>query len=296
MHSFNNNKTLFILNPRAGNNRLSVLIKRFDNYRNEFDYTTISKIEDFRSFIKSHINKYEIFIAVGGDGTVNSLASVLIGTGKILGVLPIGSGNGFAREMGFTNNIRTLLKDIKKGGSFLVDVLTINDVPCINVAGVGIDSFVAHEFHGLNKRGAFNYGIAILKTMKRIKPFTASINYGSTLIEDRFYMISVANTRQFGNNAFLAPGANPCDGKYNLVLLKPFPMVLLPVFVIKLLNGSLKESKYIKYLDSDKQLVIRTAEKKYHIDGEPVVFDNGIKINIRKNVLAVLKSSHKRTK
>ena len=72
----------------------------------------------------------------GGDGTVNSLASELIDSGKILGVLPLGSGNGFAREMGFKKNIRSLAKDIRRKESFEIDVLFINDTPSINVSGI----------------------------------------------------------------------------------------------------------------------------------------------------------------
>ena len=292
MHSFNNNKTIFILNPNAGLEGISRFVKQLEKFRNEFDYCTFSNIEDFRSFIKSRKNDYDTFIAVGGDGTVNSLASELINTGKILGVLPIGSGNGFAREMGFKRRIRSLIEDIRRKESFEIDVLFINNTPGINVSGTGIDSFVAHEFQNFHYRGMFNYGVAAMKTVGVIKPFKVSINLENNKIEDRFFMVSVANTRQFGNNAFLAPMALPDDGRFNLVLLKPFPKILTLWFVFKLMTGTLKESKYLRYIESENQITIRSEESRFHIDGEPVILEDAVSVNIRKNALRVLKSSY----
>jgi diacylglycerol kinase (ATP) len=290
MHSFNNNKTIFILNPNAGIEGISRFVRQLEKYKSEFDYCTFSDIEEFRSFMKSGKNDYDTFIAAGGDGTVNSLATELIDSGKILGVLPVGSGNGFAKEMGFKKSIRALVRDIRKNESFEIDVLFINDMPSINVSGIGIDSLVAHDFHKLGHRGFWNYGVSALKTVFDIKPFRVSISLDNLKIEDCFFMVSVANTRQFGNNAFLAPMALPDDGKFNLVLLKPCPKILLPGFVFKMLAGTLKESKYVKYFESGNQVFIRSEESRVHIDGEPVIIKEAFSVSLRKNALRILKS------
>jgi YegS/Rv2252/BmrU family lipid kinase len=294
MHYFDNNKTLFLLNPKAGTKRLSNLLRQLENFRNEFDYITISDIEDFSGFIKSKLDGYDIFIAVGGDGTVNSLASHLINTDKILGVLPFGSGNGFARELGFKRNIKALAEDIRKKEYIGIDVLRINNSTCVNVAGVGIDSFVAHSFNTRKRRGLWNYGISTLKTLRKLKPFTASVSINDRLIKDQFYMVSIANTRQFGNDAFLAPEARPDDGKFNVVLLKPFPKYLLPFFLVRLLNGTLKESEYIKYFESENPGIIYTKETRFHIDGEPFNLTGEIKVEILKNSLRILKTRYRK--
>jgi diacylglycerol kinase (ATP) len=292
MQSFNNNKTLFILNPNAGIAGISLLAKRLKKFRNEVDYCSFSNIEEFRNFIKSNKNDYDTFIAVGGDGTVNSLASALIDTGKTLGVFPMGSGNGFAREMGFKKNVKKLIADIRKKESFEIDVLFINDTPSINVSGIGIDSLVAHEFDNLQLRGLWSYGVSALKVVRKIKPFSVSISFENTIIEDCFFMVSVANTRQFGSNALLAPMALPDDGKYNLVLLKQCPKILLPWLVFKMMTGTVNESKYVKYIESDDKITILSEEFRVHIDGEPVIIKDPFTVNIRKNALRVLKSSY----
>jgi diacylglycerol kinase (ATP) len=290
-HCFNNNKTIFILNPKAGIAGISRFVRLLEKYRNEFDYCTFTNIEAFRSFIKSGKEKYDTFIAAGGDGTVNSLAAELIGSGKILGVLPIGSGNGFAREMGFRKKLRSLIKDIRAKESFEIDVLFINDKPSINVSGIGLDSLVAHEFHNFCHRGIWNYGVSAFRVVSRIKPFDVSISLDKDKIKDRFFMVSVANTRQFGNNAFVAPMASPYDGKYNLVLVRPFPKILTPLIVVRLLTKTLRGSRYVRYIESDKPVLIQSDEKRIHIDGEPVILEETISVSMRKNALRVLKSS-----
>jgi diacylglycerol kinase (ATP) len=291
MHSFNNNKTIFILNPNAGISGIRPYVRRLQKFCDEFDFCDFSNKEEFRSFIKTHRNDYDVFIAVGGDGTVNSLASELINSGKIMGVLPIGSGNGFANEMGFRKNFRSLMEDIRRKKSFEIDVLFINEIPSINVAGIGLDSLVAHEFSNLRQRGIWNYGVSALKTVGEIKPFKAIVTIGEDRIEDYFFMISFANTRQFGNNAFLAPMAYPDDGKFNIVLIKPFPKILSPGLVLKMMSGTLKDSKYIKYIESENPVLIQSTESRVHIDGEPVIIADTISVSIRRNALRVLKSS-----
>jgi diacylglycerol kinase (ATP) len=291
MQSFNNNKTIFIINPKAGIAGISFFKKQLEKFRNEFDYAVFPNIEEFRNFIREHKSDYEIFIAVGGDGTANSLAAELIDTDKILGVLPVGSGNGFAREMGFRKNIGALVKDIRKKETFKIDVLYLNGSPCINVSGIGIDSLVAHEFHKIGHRGLFNYGVSALRVVGKIKPFKVSITANGNKTEDAYFMVSVANTRQFGNNALLAPMALPDDGKFNLVLLKRYPKILLPLLVLQMLTGTLKESKYLKYIESEDQVVIHSEETRVHIDGEPLVFENTITVSLKKNALRVLKST-----
>jgi diacylglycerol kinase family enzyme len=294
MQSFNNNRTIVIINPKAGPKRLDFVTSNLKRYKSELDYTTISDIDEFRRFIKDNFGNYDLFVVAGGDGTVNSLASELSGTGKMIGVLPAGSGNGFAREMGFKKNLRWLIQNIRKNESFSSDALYLNDRICINVAGVGIDSFVAHGFHHLPRRGLWNYILMALRTAAMIRPFRVIIRHGNHTAEENVYMVSVANTRQFGNNALIAPGAIPNDGKFNLAVVKPFRWYLFPYFAYKMLSGSLKESKYLSYIVTDKPVEITTAENRYHIDGEPVFLNGKITVTIRKNALQVLKTDRNR--
>ena len=294
MQFFNNNRTILIINPNAGMSRLAFLRRNLCKYKNELDYTTFEDINEFRAFMKKNIENYDIFIAVGGDGTVNSLVSELRGTVKILGVLPIGSGNGFAREMGFRKDIESLVETIRKKDFIYIDVLNVNNLACINVAGIGLDSFVAHDFHGLERRGFWNYARTSIKVAACLKPFRVKIKISGKEIEESVFMLSIANTRQFGNNALIVPQAKPNDGIFNIALAKPFPGILFPFFALRMMTGTLRESKYLKYLSSEEPIMVSSDEKRYHVDGEPLIINDPVTVSISRRSLRVLKTPRTR--
>ncbi len=197
----------------------------------------------------------------------------LIGKEKLLGVLPIGSGNGFAKELGFKTNIRSLLQDIELRKSLNIDVLEINGFLCLNVAGVGLDSFVAHSFNKLKTRGFWSYVGVTIVNFFRLRPFTVSIAVaGKEVFSGKLFDLVIANTRQFGNNAFIAPEAVPNDGKMDIVLIEPFPKLISPVFIYRLFAKTMNRSKYVRYIRTDDEVTIETSENRFHIDGEPVTY------------------------
>jgi YegS/Rv2252/BmrU family lipid kinase len=289
----NNNKPLFVLNPTSGVPPINFIVsKELELRKNELCFCKTLNKEDTGSLIKQNFNKHEVFIAAGGDGTVHTVASELVGTDKIFGVLPLGSGNGFAKEFGFKMNIRSLLADIKKANSMDIDVIEINDNLCLNVAGIGLDSFVAHSFNNLKLRGFLPYVWLTLKTFLQLRPFHVSIKCdGEEIVSEKLFVLTVANTRQFGNNAFIAPEAKPNDGIIDIVLIKPFPKILGSLFIIRLFTKRINKSKYVTHIKTDKEIVIETDETRFHIDGEPVDISGKVVIRIKREVLKVLRTS-----
>ncbi len=294
MESTGVKRSVFILNPHAGITPVKQIISRkLQQRKYELSCFRSLSIDESGSLIKKSFDRYDVFVAAGGDGTVRSVASQLVGSDKILGVLPIGSGNGFARELGFKPNIRSLLKDIKKEESHNIDVIMLNDQICLNVAGVGLDSFVAHSFNKLKTRGFWTYVWAILINFFKFRPVHLEIQIpGEENISEDLFLMTIANTRQFGNNAYIAPDASPNDGIIDIVLVKPFPKIMLPVFAWRLLRGTLKNSKYIRYIKTEKPFAIVTGETRFHIDGDPVELSGKITVTIKHNILKVLKTKH----
>ncbi len=285
-------RSLFILNPHAGVMPVKLILSK-DLLRRKNDlscYRSLS-IDESGTYIRQAFNEYDFFVAAGGDGTVRSVAKQLVGTGKILGVLPMGSGNGFAREFGFRPVISSLLSDIKKAGCIPSDVIEFNDHMCLNVAGVGLDSFVAHSFEKSRTRGFWLYTWMTLRNFARLKPFRVVIQTGSgELVDEEVFDLTIANTRQFGYNAFIAPEAKPNDGIIDIVILKPFPKSIAPLIIWRLFRGTLNKSKYVRYLRSEESFTIRTDEKRFHIDGDPFTMEGEVNVRIRRNALSVLRT------
>jgi diacylglycerol kinase (ATP) len=292
------NKALFILNPDAGMQPVNFILSK-ELQRRKKDLTCLKSlnIDETGVLIQENLDNHDIFIAAGGDGTVHTVATKLVGGKKILGVLPLGSGNGFAKEFGFKLNLRSLLSDIKKGDTVDIDVIEVNDKLCLNVAGIGLDSFVAHSFSTLKLRGFIPYIWLTLKTFLRLRPFHVNIKCGDEeILSDKLFVLTIANTRQFGNYAFIAPEARPNDGIINLVLIKPFPKILGPLFIIRLFTKRINKSKYVIHITTDKEIVIETDETRFHIDGEPLKISGKVVVKIRREVLRVLKTSRNKTK
>jgi diacylglycerol kinase (ATP) len=289
----NSGKALFILNPTAGVLPVNFFVsKDLDRRKNDLCICKSKTKADTESCIRQNFDKHNVYIAAGGDGTVHTVASELVGTEKILGVLPLGSGNGFAKEFGFNLNLRSLLSSIRKAESMDIDVIEINDKLCLNVAGIGLDSFVAHSFNDLKLRGFIPYVWLTLKTFLQLRPFHVKISIdGKEIVSEELFVLTIANTRQFGNNAFIAPDAIPNDGKIDLVLIRPFPKIFGPVFVIRLFTKSINKSKHVLHIRTDKEIIIQTDENRFHVDGEPYCISGEVVIRIKKEVLKVLKTS-----
>jgi YegS/Rv2252/BmrU family lipid kinase len=292
------NKALFILNPYAGVPPVKFIIsKELKRLKDELSLFKSLSIDESGSLIRQNFDQYDVFIAAGGDGTVHTVACQLVGSSKLLGVLPIGSGNGFAKELGFKPIIRSLLRDIEKNESFSVDVIYINNELCLNVAGVGLDSFVAHSFDKLKTRGFWSYvGVTMVNYFK-LRPFHVDIKIpGEITISEDLFVLTAANTRQFGNNAFIAPDAVPNDGMLDIIMIKPFPKILFPLFIYRLFAKRLNRSKYFSHLKTDKEVTINTDETRFHIDGEPVTLSGDVTIRIKKDALKVLKTRYNKFK
>jgi len=292
------NKALFILNPDAGMQPVNFILSK-ELQRRKKDLTCLKSlnIDETGVLIQENLDNHDIFIAAGGDGTVHTVATKLVGGEKILGVLPLGSGNGFAKEFGFKLNLRSLLSDIKRADTVDIDVIEVNDKLCLNVAGIGLDSFVAHSFSTLKLRGFVPYVWLTLKTFLRLRPFHVNIKCdGEEILSDKLFVLTIANTRQFGNYAFIAPEARPNDGIINLVLIKPFPKILGPLFIIRLFTKRINKSKYVIHITTDKEIVIETDETRFHIDGEPIKISGKVVVRIKREVLKVLKTRRNKTR
>ncbi|MFK7900012.1 MAG: diacylglycerol kinase family protein, partial [Cyclobacteriaceae bacterium] len=232
-------------------------------------YFVSNSIEDFDHFFESKGDKYKAIVICGGDGTLNSsLKHIAKNKALTLAVLPNGSGDGFASELGFKKDIRKLINQLTTYKKEAVDLIQVNDDFSCNMTGIGFDSYVATEFAKRSKRGLSAYIYCTLRCLLNYKPITAKITTKETTFEGEYFMINIANTRQFGNNALIAPEAKYNNGFIELVLVKKLPFYSIPSFVFNVFKGNLQNSEYVQF-HKVKELQIETTSKTYHVDGEP---------------------------
>ncbi len=274
-------QTLFILNLSSGRKKssplLHELVKRRINY-----YVSNSAIE-FEGFINQETQKYKTLVICGGDGTINSIINQTHHLNVTYAIYPGGSGNGLSRELGFKQDLDHLITSIEKGITQEVDLIKINEQYCINMSGIGFDAFVAYQFDKSKKRGLKTYIKETANALRKYEPIEVNALVDNKEIKGKYFMVNIANTRQFGNNAYIAPKAQFNDGLLELALIQKIPITNLPSFLYKLFTAKLKDSKYIEYLKA-KKVSIETNAAFYHIDGEAYEYTNTLNIKIDKKV------------
>lgn len=270
---------VFIFNPNSGRRKSTDLIEDLLSVNPDADYFISHTLQKFDEFFKTEIFKYKVVVICGGDGTINTTLKYLIGKDIALAVLPNGSGNGFARELGFKNDLEFLMDQILLGNTDYVDLMQVNDDLSCNVTGLGMDSYLTAKFDKSRQRGLIGYIYNSILSLFTYKPIEAELTFDNATIAGNYFMICVANTRQFGSGAYIAPDANYNDGLLEIALVRPMPIYRMPFLIYQLFKGSLKNSKYVEYLQA-KSVQIKSNSTSYHVDGEPKQMHGPLNINI----------------
>lgn len=230
----------------------------------------------------------EIVVAVGGDGTINEVGSALESTPCVMGIIPCGSGNGLARSLKISLNNIEAVKSLNKLDSILIDTACLDKWKFFNIGGIGFDAHISYKFSNLVKRGFKGYVKTTLHEVFSYKPQFYRIKIDGKLIETTAFMISVANSSQFGNNAHISPTASLMDGLLDVCIVKPFPLYHFPVMGYRLFSKTSDKSRYIEIIKG-KEIRIETDKPRViHIDGEPKEVTGSISIAIKPLSLKIL--------
>lgn len=280
-------KVAFIINPFSAKKNYQPFLNELKAKVNNPLYYVSESIPGTDEFIQSHFGKVDIFVAIGGDGTISTVARNLINTEKILAIFPAGSGNGFSNETQFSKNLDELLEKIKAKNSRKIDTFTVNDRLSINVSGTGFDGKVVKEFEKTS-RGFKNYIKVSLKTFFNYKPIKVKFfDEEYQQYNGRYLMMNIANTRQFGNNAFIAPKASKSDGLVDMVLVKKFPLTYSALFAFRMFTKRLKDDEYVTYLPVS-EISFKVNTKNWHLDGEFNKIKSPIHVKVQPSSLNIL--------
>ncbi len=211
----------------------------------------------------------DMVVAAGGDGTINEVARGLIGTSTALGVIPAGSGNGFARNMGIPLDHRTAIAALREPVFRQIDAGKINDYYFFNVAGLGLDAIISDRFHYSKMRGFFPYFVIGVKEFFRYQPQPIDIFLDGQEIRRTPLLLSFANLPEFGINATIAPNARPDDGLIDLCILSPLTYGRAIVNLPKLFDGRIDQLPEMEIYQIAKAVIRRTHEGPIHTDGDP---------------------------
>ena len=237
---------------------------------------------------KGAVGTYDIVVAVGGDGTVNETASGLVGSDVLLGIIPCGSGNGLARFLEIPVNIEESIKTINQLHAEKIDSAEADGHPFFNIAGMGFDAHIGQVFAGGKKRGFFSYVQSSLTEIINYKSNVYYLTIDDVSYTRKAFILSIANSSQYGNNAHISPKASVQDGLLDVCIVKPFPLYRFPEMVLRMFTKTADGSDFVEIIKGKHITVKRDEAGPMHLDGEPVKAASTVNINIKPHTLNVL--------
>ena len=235
---------------------------------------------------RNGIGNFDAILAVGGDGTVNEVARALVNTSNLMGIIPIGSGNGLARHLKIPMGVAKAVKTFLTGRRISMDTFRVNSTLAVNVSGIGFDGHIAHVFGENHKRGLYEYARLVIREYFNYFEFTWLWNetsqYHSSLI------VALANSSQYGNNAFIAPGASINDGKLNISVVKKIPLNRILSSLYRLFKRTLKPNDLFRFYESSGLSISSESPLPYHVDGEPCGLANNFTIQLFPGSLEIM--------
>ncbi len=244
-----------------------------------------------RQAVKEH---YRYVLTAGGDGTVNEVARTLINSDTTLGIIPFGSGNGLARELDIPMDAEKALEIILNGKSRTIDYGIANGHIFFCTCGFGFDAFISDKFAEEKKRGPLGYVRNVLESVVDFRAEEYEITSDEGTITEKAFILTCANASQYGNDAFIAPGASMDDGKMNVAILKPLNALEIPQTTLQLFTKNIDKNSKMITLVTQKLTIRRSRAGLMHVDGEPVQSGREIKVEIIQQGLKVLVPSEKK--
>ncbi|NLY42687.1 MAG: diacylglycerol kinase family lipid kinase [Clostridiaceae bacterium] len=219
-------KIKFIINPVAGKGKaLGIkdnILNKLINSSVSFSLTeTAAPGDGIRLAKKAVIEKYDIIVAVGGDGTVNEVINGMVGSNAALGIIPAGTGNDFAKSLNIPADIDKALDVLLHGKEEKIDIGKACGKYFMNVASIGFDAKVIEQVNTIKKyiSGTWSYIIAVFKTLLNYKPIKVRVSMDGMIIDKEVFLIAIANGKYYGGGMMIAPHAHVNDGYLDICII-----------------------------------------------------------------------------
>lgn len=286
-------RIVFIVNPKAGTNLQKHIRKSVDQHL------------DHRRFIygiwhtekaghaaelarKAREEGYEIVVAVGGDGSINEVASELMHTDVALGIIPAGSGNGLAMHLGYGRDIDQAVRKLNTATIKSIDCGLLNGRPFINLAGIGFDGLVAKRMKGSQWRGFLPYFLRSVEAGLTYTAHQCTIETEDRTITGKCFVITVANGPMYGYNFQIAPDARLDDGLFSVVLFRDVPRWQYFAAIPSSLKGNIYDAGFVEHFAARRVKITSEGLNFVHIDGESIEMEGELVFEMVPKALKIL--------
>ncbi len=232
--------------------------------------------------------RYDLIVAVGGDGTMNEVARGVVHSDSALAIVPVGSGNGFARSLHIPANISQALEFILDPEMHTIDCGRINDRYFFGVSGIGLDAVIGDRFQRSTHRGPVPYFYIGIKEYFYYKSPSLTMIADDLKWEIQPLVLAIANTEQYGNGALIAPGADFTDGRLEICMLTAMSAFCAIRKLPHLFSGNIdKVPEYSRFAAAKLHIYSDGSPILFHTDGEPHQGSDSLEITILPGALNV---------
>jgi diacylglycerol kinase family enzyme len=282
-------KTRFIVNPGSGRAAAALAtVRAFAEARFASLVLTEAPGDARDHAARALDDDCKLVVAVGGDGTINEVASVLTGTGALLGLVPCGSGDGLGRTIGVHGSIEHALRVLANGRPRDLDTGLADGRPFFVSAGIGFEAEVAARFNRQNRRGPLGYLSVSAGLWRHHEPETCVITCDGVREAHAIFTLTLANCDQYGNGARIAPGAQPDDGLLDLTAVPPVTLANAGPLLARLFLGSLNHRADVVRLRRRTFRIERARPGLLQTDGETHLAGEAIEFTVRPRSLRVM--------
>lgn len=274
---------VFIINPNSGKSESKEdLLNQLEKYKDKLDYeiVTTNTKQEVNTFIKNYCSNYKdevIFYACGGDGTINEVASSIVGIkNAILSCYPCGSGNDFVKVYGGKDKFLNL-DNLINGEEIKIDIMRVNDKYAINVTNFGFDAYACDVANRVRRKkligGKHSYTTGIVAAIFKSMKNKHKIYLDGKLVNDGNILLStIANGKYIGGAYCCAPYSDNQDGLLEVTIVKPMSIFKFARMIGSYKNGThLKNKKFrnqLKYKKASKVVIESDKEFRICLDGE----------------------------
>ncbi|MFA6262204.1 MAG: diacylglycerol kinase family protein [Bacteroidia bacterium] len=286
-------KIAFIINPISGGIQKKNIPERILRHIDRTQFSPEIHFSEYDGHMPELTREVirkgaEVVVAVGGDGTISQVAGVLAGTNTLLGLMPMGSGDGLARHLNIPRNPERAIQILNQGKTMNIDSGKAGDHFFINLAGIGFDAHVSWMFARAPRRGFWSYARITLNEFARFKTEEIELTIDGKLYRMEGFVFCIANGSQYGNNAFIAPEADLTDGKFSISILKPFSPLAMPGIGLRLFGKKLNLSKHVVTLEGSEIHIRREKNGILNLDGESKEIERDFYIRMNPKSIRVL--------
>ncbi len=243
----------------------------------------IQRLSEIDEIIDQAVKSFDIIVACGGDGTIQSVAKKVFHAGKTLGVIPLGSGNDFAKSINIKHDkdIWYYLNILKRCKIASIDFPSVNDMHFLNTVGIGFDGLTnsyAQKMKGIT--GGLRYTVAGIKAFFLAKPFLISIQAPNLDLNERVWMIVIANGAVEGGKFKVSPNSINTDRRVELVIFPAFSRIKLGLAFIQLSLGKTLNSTYYKCISVKNARLSFQNKPTAHSDGELIQIGTKVELTL----------------